>query len=100
MQLSVHPSTNLTGYEHTLNTSNVNWLTSNALFGEYNPSSFFNLPVKSSDNEQYIFPIRLTSSMIRNSKFDNFYFKIPNDVVNDVKNNKCKIIFKYHKYFV
>lgn len=95
MQLSVYPSTNLTGYEHTLNTSNVNWLTSNALFGEYNPSSFFNLPVKSSDHEQYIFPIRLTSSMIRNSKFDNFYFKIPNNVMLDVKNNKCKIIFDY-----
>ena len=61
-------------------------------------SSFFNFPLKTQEDQRYIYPIRLTGMLV-NRLFTflpkNHVFHIPDSVLADIKNNKCKLVFDY-----
>lgn len=61
---------------------------------------FLNFPLKNSNNCCYIYVIIINSRTVRRSNcpFDkNYVIPIPNDVLNDVQENRCKIVFDYSR---
>lgn len=56
---------------------------------------FLNLPV-GRDNFLYILPLYYTFIQVSNQAVsDDFYFTIPADIINDIKNNRGKLCFDY-----
>lgn len=79
--------------------------TENTLFSQFYHKSqintLHNLPFNFDNKEQYIFPIRydMIDLVLKKSKDiilpDDFSFYIPNDILTDIKLNKCKVLVDY-----
>ena len=59
---------------------------------------YYDFPLKTQDNQRYIYPIRLTGPLV-NRMFTflpkDHIFYIPESVLADIRNNVCKLVFDY-----